>query len=196
MRVGNYSRWNNGFRIMALLLALCLCAVLLVSCRDGKQLLGEGTVELSITSTAFQEGGNIPDKYTCQGQDVSPPLAWSEPPGGTLSFALIMDDPDAPGGTFTHWVIFNIPSDSRGLPEAVPAEDRLPDGSLQGTNGFSKTGYGGPCPPAGHPHHYIFTLYALDRSLELKAGASKKQVLNTFEGHILARGELTGMYQR
>lgn len=196
MRVSNYNQWNNPFRILAFLSALCLVAILLVSCGDGKQFLGEGTVALSITSTAFQEGGNIPDKYTCQGQDISPPLAWSEPPGGTLSFALIMDDPDAPGGTFTHWVIFNIPPDSRGLPEAVPAEDRLSDGTVQGTNSFNKIGYDGPCPPAGHPHRYIFTLYALDRSLELQAGASKKQVLDALEEHILAQGELTGMYQR
>ena len=151
---------------------------------------------LSITSTAFQEGDKIPVNYTCQGQDISPPLAWSEPPGGTRSFALIMDDPDAPGGTFTHWVIFNIPSNSRGLSEAVPAEDQLADGTVQGRNDFARIGYGGPCPPPGRAHRYKFTLYALDRSLELKAGASKKQVLDAIQGHVLTQGELTGMYQR
>ena len=151
---------------------------------------------LSVSSTAFQEGDGIPSKYTCQGQDVSPPLAWSEPPAGTQSLALIMDDPDAPGDVFTHWVIFNIPSSSRELAEAVPAQAQLPSGTLQGKNDFGRIGYGGPCPPPGHPHRYQFTLYALDRPLDFKAGASKKQVLDGKQGHILAQAQLTGTYQR
>lgn len=192
----NNCRQQYIFRILALLTALCLAFMLLASCGAGEQPPEEGKMALSITSTAFREGDKIPDKYTCQGQDVSPPLAWSEPPGGTRSFALIMDDPDAPGGTFTHWVIFNIPSNSRGLSEAVPAEDQLSDGTVQGRNDFARIGYGGPCPPPGRAHRYKFTLYALDQSLELKAGASKKQVLDAIRGHALAQGELTGMYQR
>ena len=151
---------------------------------------------LSVSSTAFQEGDRIPSKYTCQGQDVSPALAWSEPPAGTQSFALVMDDPDAPGGVFTHWVIFNISSDSRELPEAVLAQAELPTGALQGKSDFGRIGYGGPCPPPRRPHRYRFTLYALDQALGLKAGASKKQVLNAMQGHILAQGQLTGTYQR
>jgi len=107
-----------------------------------------------------------------------------------------MDDPDAPGGVFTHWVLFNIPSDSRELLEAVPTQAQLPSGALQGKNDFGRVGYGGPCPPPGRPHRYRFTLYALDQALDLKAGASKKQVLDAMPGHILGQGQLTGTYQR
>lgn len=151
---------------------------------------------LSISSPAFQDGERIPAKYTCQGQDISPPLKWSQVPDETQSLALIVDDPDAPSGVFTHWVIFNLPPDSRELPEAVPAASQLPSSALQGKNDFGKIGYGGPCPPPGYPHRYLFTLYALDRQLDLKAGSSKQQVLNAMEGHILAQGQLTGTYQR
>ncbi len=151
---------------------------------------------LSISSQAFQEGESIPARYTCEGDDVSPPLRWDEPSQGTRSLALIMDDPDAPVGVFTHWVILNIPPDSRGLPEALATEAELPGGARQGKNDFGRTGYGGPCPPPGRPHRYRFTLYALDQPLELKAGASKKQVLEAMSGHILAQGQLTGTYQR
>ncbi len=151
---------------------------------------------LSISSPAFQDGERIPAKYTCQSQDISPPLKWNRVPDETQSLALILDDPDAPSGVFTHWVIFNLPPDSRELPEAVPAASQLPSSALQGKNDFGKIGYGGPCPPPGYPHRYRFTLYALDRQLDLKAGSSKKQVLNAMEGHILAQGQLTGTYQR
>ena len=150
---------------------------------------------LSVSSPAFQEGGRIPTKYTCEGQDTSPQLSWSEPPAGTQSFALITDDPDAPGGVFTHWVLFNIPSDSRELPEAVTTQAKLPIGALQGKNDFGRVGYGGPCPPPGRPHRYQFTIYAVNQSLELKAGVSKKQLINAIQGHILAQGQLTGTYQ-
>lgn len=156
----------------------------------------EGEMTISLSSSAFKEGDRIPVKYTCVGQDVSPPLEWGQPPPETQTFALIVDDPDAPGGVFTHWVIFNISSDSRKLPEAIPAQAQLPDGALQGKNDFGRTGYGGPCPPPGRPHRYQFTLYALDQRLDLKAGISKKQLLSAMEGHILAQGQLTGTYQR
>jgi len=169
---------------------------LLANCRAEEQPTEAGEMALSITSAAFQEGDKIPDKYTCQGQDISPPLAWSEPPEGTQSFVLIMDDPDAPGGVFTHWVIFNIPSDSRQLAEAIPTQAQLTSGALQGRNDFGRIGYGGPCPPRGRSHRYQFTLYALDQPLDLKAGASKKQVIDAMQGHILAQGQLTGTYQR
>ncbi len=151
---------------------------------------------LVVSSSAFQEGTEIPAKYTCEGQNISPALAWSEPPAGTRSFALIVDDPDAPAGVFTHWVIFNLPASSRKLSEAVPTQAQLSDGSLQGKNDFGKIGYGGPCPPPGRPHRYQFTVYALDQTLSLKAGASKKQVLEAMQRHILAQGRLTGTYQR
>jgi len=151
---------------------------------------------MELKSTAFQDGERIPAKYTCEGQDISPPLTWNGIPEQTQSLALIMDDPDAPGGIFTHWVIFNMPPDSRQLPQAVATQSQLPSGALQGKNDFGRLGYGGPCPPPGYPHRYRFTLYALDQQLELKAGASKKQLLNAIKGHTLAQGQLTGTYQR
>jgi len=156
----------------------------------------EVEMALSVSSTAFQEGESIPAQYSCQGQDISPPLAWSEPPSGTRSFALIVYDPDAPVGVFTHWVLFNLPADSRELPEAVPTKPQLANGALQGKNDFDKIGYRGPCPPPGSPHRYRFTLYALDQALDLKSGATRKQVLEVMSGHVLAQGQLTGTYQR
>jgi len=132
---------------------------------------------LSLSSPVFQESEKILVKYTCDGQDISPPLMWGE-------------------GVFTHWVIFNLPVDSRELPEAVPRDNQLENKALQGMTDFGRIGYGGPCPPSGPDHHHLFTLYALDQPLELNAGASKKQVLDAMQGHILAQGQLTGIYQR
>ena len=151
---------------------------------------------LSVSSSAFEDGQEIPAKYTCQGQDISPSLSWEGVPGGAQSLALIMDDPDAPGGTFTHWVLFNIPADSRHLPEAMPVTARLSDGILQGRSDFGRTGYGGPCPPPGPVHHYRFVIYALDKQLGLKTGSTRQQVLDAIAGHILAQGQLVGTYRR
>jgi hypothetical protein len=150
----------------------------------------------AITSSAFMTGAEIPVKYTCDGQNVSPPLEWSQEPAGTASFALIVDDPDAPLRAFTHWIIFNLPPDTRGLSEAVPKDGKLAGGALQGKNGFSNIGYSGPCPPPGSPHRYRFTVYALDKPLNLAAGVSKEQVLAAMQGHILAQPQLIGIYQR
>jgi len=163
---------------------------------EEKALPEGGNMSFSITSTAFADGAEIPVKYSCNGESISPPLDWSEVPTGTASFALILDDPDAPVGVFTHWVIFNLPPDTRGLPEALPKDGTLASGALQGKNGGGSTRYIGPCPPRGTPHHYRFTLYALDKSLDLAAGASKDQVLQAIEGHILAQSQLVGLYQR
>jgi len=154
----------------------------------------DGKAEFAITSPAFAEGAEIPVKYTDDSQNVSPPLDWSRGPSGTASFALIMDDLDA--GNFTHWVIYNLPPDARGLPEAVPRDEKLDRRALQGKNGGRKIGYFGPSPPKGSPHRYCFTLYALDKSLDLAAGASKEQVLQAMDGHVLAQSQLTGIYQR
>lgn len=148
-----------------------------------------------LTSTAFAHGEAIPRKYSCDGQDISPPLSWGDPPQGAQSFALIMDDPDAPAGIWVHWVLYNLPAGSRGLPEAVPTDAQLADGSRQGKNSGGKVGYGGPCPPRA-THRYFFKLYALDRALDLAAGASKEQLLKAMEGHILAQTELMGKYTR
>jgi Raf kinase inhibitor-like YbhB/YbcL family protein len=154
-------------------------------------------VPFTITSSTFANGASIPVKYTCNGQNISPELNWSGSPAGTASFALIMYDPDA---AFTHWVIFNLPPGAQGLPEAVPKDDRLANGTLQGKIGSGgvgyPTGYMGPCPPKGSPHHYRFTLYALDKYLDLSAGATKDQVLQAMEGHILGQALLVGLYQR
>jgi hypothetical protein len=158
--------------------------------------LQEVNMELEVHSLAFPEGERIPTKYTCEGQNISPPLSWSKLPQGTKALTLIMDDPDAPGRAFTHWVLFNLPGDTEKLSEAISPEGKLPSGALQGKNDFGKIGYGGPCPPPGRPHHYRFTLYALDQPLKLKPGASKAQVLEAIEGHILASDKLTGIYQR
>jgi len=150
---------------------------------------------LEISSPAFTQANPIPAKYTCTGASISPPLAWGEPPSGTKSFALIMDDPDAPAGTWVHWVIYNIPATSRGLPENVAPAASLADGSLQGQNSSHKVGYSGPCPPSG-THRYFFKLYALDTVLTLQSGATKSRLLQALEGHTLAYGELMGTYSR
>jgi len=152
-------------------------------------------MEISVESTAFARGGMIPSKYTCDGSDVSPPLRWSKPPEGTKSFALISDDPDAPMGTWVHWVMYNIPPRVCELREHVPASGKLPDGTLQGRSDFGRTGYGGPCPPSG-THRYFFKVYALDTVLALAPGATKQQLLSAMKGHILAQGELVGKYAR
>ena len=153
-------------------------------------------MKIELTSTAFQEGHAIPTRYTGDGQDVSPPLQWNDPPPATLSLALICDDPDAPGGAFTHWVLFLLPAESRKLAEGVPTEATLADGSAQGTNDFQRVGYSGPAPPRGKPHRYVFTVYALDNRPALHPGATKDQVLGAIKGHILDRGQLTGKYAR
>ena len=152
-------------------------------------------MEIKITSPAFDEGGMIPEKYTCDGVNVSPPLVWASVPDGTKTLALICDDPDAPIGTFVHWVLFNLPADINELPENVPPDKELESGAKQGRNGFRKIGYGGPCPPRG-AHRYYFKLYVLDTELDLKAGIKNKKLLKVMEGHILGKGQLMGRYKR
>ncbi len=151
---------------------------------------------MKLTSMAWMEGQPIPTKYTCDGADVSPPLAWSDVPAGTQSFALICDDPDAPGGTWVHWVIFGLSATATALPERVAAIETLPDGAKQGVNDFRRIGYGGPCPPPGAPHHYYFKLYALDATPALKSRATKAELLRAMAGHILAEARLMGTYRR
>ena len=151
---------------------------------------------LEIKSTAFENEGPIPAKYTCKGEDVSPELNWSGVPGGTETIALICDDPDAPEMTWVHWVIYNIPSDAGGLDEAVPEDKTLADGAIQGMTDFRRIGYGGPCPPLGGPHRYFFKLYCLDTKLELAPGATKKALLAAMEGHILEEAQVMGKFQR
>lgn len=156
----------------------------------------------TVTSPAFGNNSYIPKKHACGGEDVSPELKWTGLPGGTESVAVIMDDPDAPPGTWVHWVLFNIPASLKGLKENIAKTELLPDGSRQGLvwgvneDDFSRTGYYGPCPPPGKPHRYFFKVYALDGLLDLPAGATKGALLKAMEGHILARAELVGLYKR
>ena len=150
-----------------------------------------------LTSAAFKDSATIPGKYTCDGVDVSPPLAWSGAPAGTRGFALIVDDPDAPTGSWVHWVLYNLPAAVAGLPENVAKVESLDlDGARQGRNDFRRPGYDGPCPPPGPAHRYFFKLYALDAPLRLKAGAQKKDVEAAMEGHVLATAQLMGTYGR
>ena len=151
---------------------------------------------LELTCSAFQEGQPIPQQYTGDGKDASPALKWTDPPAGTKSFALICDDPDAPRKTWVHWVLFNVPAESRELNEGVPAQETLPGGARQGKNDFGKIGYGGPAPPPGKSHRYFFRIYALDRTLDLPAGATKAQLEQAIKGHVLASGQLMGRYGR
>lgn len=149
----------------------------------------------SLTSAAFAPGSFIPAQYSCTGADVSPPLAWNGVPPGTKTFTLIMDDPDAPCGTWVHWVLYDIPAAQQALQEGIPATGQLADGSRQGQNSWRRLGYGGPCPPAG-THRYYFRLFALDRALQLPAGATKEQALLAMAGHVLDQCELMGRFAR
>jgi Raf kinase inhibitor-like YbhB/YbcL family protein len=152
---------------------------------------------LELTSDAFTNGQSIPSKYACTGRNVSPALAWNEPPSGTQSFALIMDDPDAPMGTWVHWVLFNIPADTRSLEEDLQITGKNVDPKMidVGKNSYGNTRYDGPCPPSGM-HRYYFKLYALDSTINLLPGATKEQVLKEMEGHILSQSELMGTFSK
>lgn len=149
-----------------------------------------------LTSTAFSEEGEIPRDYTCDGADRSPPLAWSDPPAGTRAFALVCDDPDAPAGTWAHWVLYDLAGEARSLAAGVPPERKLASGAKQGQNDFGRTGYGGPCPPRGPAHRYFFRIYALDSLTPLGPGALKSQLLAAVQGHILGETHLMGRYRR
>lgn len=175
-----------------------VCVLVLVfalGCQRGGQENKEVPI-MEITSSAFTEGATIPKKHTADGADVSPALQWHGAPPTTKSFALICDDPDAPRGTWVHWVLFNLPADKTELPEGVPTTGKLVGGGVQGKNDFGKLGYGGPSPPKGKPHRYFFKIYALDAVLDLKEGAKKDQLEKSMAGHILAQGQFMGTYGR
>ena len=158
----------------------------------------EATMALTLTSPAFAAGAAIPAKHTCDGPDLSPALAWSGAPPAAKTFALIVDDPDAPAGTWVHWVLLNLTATLAALPENLPKSETLPQlgGAAQGRNDFRKIGYGGPCPPPGKPHRYFFKLYALDAVLPLEAGATKADVERAMKGHVLGQAQLMGTYAR
>ena len=150
---------------------------------------------MKITSSAFEHEGMIPAKFSCKGQDISPPLKWEEVPEGTKSFVLVCDDPDAPMGTWDHWLLFNIPASVTELAEGIPDQPELTNGARHGSNSWGRNDYGGPCPPSG-THRYFFKLYALDTLLDLRLGAGKKEILRTIEDHTLAKAELMGKFSR
>jgi len=180
-------------------LILLTLAGLCCGCKEKKESRlpeqGDEKMAITVSSSAFEQAGTIPSKYTCDGRDISPPLQWDSVPQGTKSIALICDDPDAPMGTWVHWVMWNIPADTRQLPENIPADKLLADGSMQGITDFQRTGYGGPCPPSG-THRYYFKIYALDTSLDLTSSSTKPDLLKAMQGHILAEGQLMGKYKR
>ncbi len=151
---------------------------------------------MRIWSPKFDEGKRIPNIYTCMGKDISPPLLWEDVPSLTQAFVLIADDPDAPLGTWVHWVIYNIPKSVRNFPEGIPPVEKLPDGTTQGRNDFGNIGYGGPCPPPGGPHRYFFTLYAINKRLNLPIGLTKKEVLNKIGDFVLESSKFYGIFSR
>jgi hypothetical protein len=157
---------------------------------------GGGAMSFALQTKAFTPGGTIPKKYTCDGSDASPELLWSGAPSGTQAFALIVDDPDAPAGTWTHWIAWDIPASATKLAEGTPKDETLADGTRQGKNDFKRTGYNGPCPPPGKPHRYFFKLYALGAKLDVKAGASRSELESAMKGKMLGQAEVMGKYGR
>ncbi len=159
-------------------------------------ILGGTAMGFELTSPAFKQGGDIPKQHTCDGADRSPPLTWRAPPPGTAAFALVCDDPDAPGGLWVHWVVWGMPATATTLPEGVKPEPTRADGSRQGTNDFKRLGYNGPCPPRGTPHRYVWSLHALDAAPDLPPGATRQQLLDAIKPHTLATADLMGRYGR
>ena len=183
---------------MKRILFTCIVFVsLLSSCSSTATPTPEADMSLNLKSDAFVSGQSIPAKYSCIGKNISPALTWSDPPAGTQSFALIVDDPDAPAGTWVHWVLFNIAADKRSLPEDLPVTGKNVDPSAIyfGKNSSGNTRYDGPCPPSGI-HRYYFKLYALDSIIDLLPGATKDELLKAMKGHILAQGELMGTFSK
>jgi len=174
--------------------AVILLPASLAACSKGDHRAPEGPMDISLTSPAFPANGAIPAVHTCDGRDLSPALSWSGVPPSARSLALIVDDPDAPRGTWVHWVLYNLPPAAGGLPEGA-GSGALPAGTLQGRNDFKRTGYGGPCPPGGR-HRYFHKLYALDTVLDDLREPTKADLERAMEGHVIARGELVGTYER
>jgi Raf kinase inhibitor-like YbhB/YbcL family protein len=174
-------------------LILVVLALVLPAAVRGQQ---PSSSKIELKTTSFSPGGFIPKRFTCEAADLSPALTWTDPPAGTQSFAIIEDDPDAPSGTFVHWLVYDVPAAYRRLSEGMSGNDQMPDGLRQGTNDFSRTGYSGPCPPPGRPHRYFIRLYALDAKTNLHPAATRKELDSAMQGHILAQAELMGRFQR
>jgi Raf kinase inhibitor-like YbhB/YbcL family protein len=179
--------------ILFFVLVACCSAVFACSVLGAEP---KAVQKMTLRSATFQAGGEIPRKYTCDGEDVSPQLRWENIPAGTKALALIVDDPDAPGGTWVHWVVYDLPVETAALSEGLRKSETLPDGAKQGLNDFRSVGYGGPCPPAGPPHRYYFKLYALATPTGLQPRATKAQLIAAMEGRMLGQAELMGRYKR
>jgi Raf kinase inhibitor-like YbhB/YbcL family protein len=183
-------------------IAMGAAAGLLLACGwkssvvEGAGMEKGAAMSFALQSPQWKLGADIPVQFTCDGDDISPPLHWDAPPQGTQSMSLVVEDPDAPGGTFIHWVLYDLPAGTRELPENVPQQGNLASGARQGRNGFGRIGYGGPCPPPGPAHRYYFRLYALDRKTELGTGAGRADLDRAMRGHILAQTEFMGRYKR
>jgi Raf kinase inhibitor-like YbhB/YbcL family protein len=176
-------------------LAICAAAISVLVATGSVMVQPEAHRKMGLSSNAFKDGQPIPSEYTCDDKNISPPLRWTGAPEGTKSLALIVDDPDSPTGVWTHWIVFNIPADSSDLPEDAAKSNMIPASVKEGLNDFKKIGYGGPCPPAGKLHRYFFKVFALDITLDLQSGASRKDVEAAMAKHILAQGQLMGTYQ-
>ena len=199
MNYRDCKQMRSNYRLMVVLVSLAL-----IGCANRTQPATQPSetnsakpekAEIKLTSAAFKDGESIPRAYTCDGVNISPPLEWSGVPKTAKTLAIVCEDPDAPAGTWVHWVLYNLPADNIGLVENLPATETLKAGGFQGKNDFGKIGYGGPCPPSG-THRYFFKIYALDSELPLKAGATKAEVMKAMEGHILLQGQLMGTYRR
>lgn len=178
---------------------LSVCCFVLLSCKPEQphsETVLPTSITLDLSSPSFQQGQVIPIQLTCSGQDLSPELSWSAPPLETHTLALVMDDPDAPKGIWQHWLVYNIPGNIRSLSSAQPQNESLENSALQGLNDFKHLGYNGPCPPQGQNHRYFFRLYALNTRLDIAAGASRDELEQAMQGHILAQGELMGQFLR
>jgi Raf kinase inhibitor-like YbhB/YbcL family protein len=179
---------------LAIAALIAFLAMLISSRREPTSVRGQTESTLRVTSSSFSDGGAIPRRYTCDGADISPELKWTPPPAGTRSLALVMHDPDAPVD-FTHWLAYNISPAAHQLAEGA-SPGNMPQGAIEGTNGFDRFGYGGPCPPAGNPHHYVFRIYALDTQLHLAPGVTRNTLESAIGHHVIAEGRIVGLYSR
>jgi Raf kinase inhibitor-like YbhB/YbcL family protein len=169
---------------------------LALSFAAGLAMAADSPGKLELKTTAFRAGSTIPTRFTCSGENISPALSWNQGPALTQGFVLIVDDPDAPAGTWVHWVVYNLPASARRLPEHVPPGEAVAGGGKQGLNDFSQNDYGGPCPPPGKPHHYFFRLYALDTILDLRAPVHRSDINAAMKSHVLAQAEWMGTFGR
>ena len=191
------SKWTRRITVCLVILALILVGAILLFRRHGRADIAEGHNQrlISVETSSFSSGDNIPQRFTCDGAGLSPEIHWPSPPTGTRSLAIVMDDPDAPLG-FVHWLVYDIPVEAHEIAEGASSQAGLPPGAVEGINSSDTVGYTGPCPPGAKPHHYIFRLYALDVPLSLPSGKNKKQLAAAVKDHVIAEGQLTGLYGR